>query len=103
MSAGDDPGEDNIPEEFILPIEDHIDLHAFRPREVRSVVESYLDAAYEAGFEEVRIIHGKGIGVQREMVRAVLEKHPFVREFSDAGHGRGSWGATVVILGEPDR
>jgi DNA-nicking Smr family endonuclease len=81
-----------------LPIEDFIDLHAFRPRDVRDVVESYLEQALEAGLEEVRLIHGRGIGVQREAVRALLERHPGVLEFHDAPPERGGWGATIVRL-----
>ncbi len=83
---------------MVLPIEDRLDLHAFAPRDVRSVVESYLEAAGEAGFEEVRLIHGRGIGVQREIVRSVLARHPAVAAFDDAGPDRGGWGATVVRL-----
>ncbi len=84
--------------DVVLPIEDRIDLHAFAPRDVSSVVESYLEAASEAGFEEVRLIHGRGVGVQREIVRSVLERHPGVAEFHDAGPDRGGWGATIVRL-----
>ena len=90
--------EETIPEEIVLPLEDRIDLHPFRPRDVRSVVESYLEQAVEAGLREVRLIHGRGIGVQREIVRSFLSKHPAVEEFFDAPPGRGGWGATVVRL-----
>ncbi len=72
-----------------VPIEDTIDLHTFRPKEVRAVVEEYLYQAIQRGFGEVRIIHGKGIGVQREIVHAILTKHPDVAEFRDLGD-RGS-------------
>jgi DNA-nicking Smr family endonuclease len=92
------PDDDEIPEEVILPLEDFIDLHPFRPRDARSVVESYLEQAVEAGFREVRLIHGRGIGVQREIVRSLLSRHPAVEEFFDAPPGRGGWGATVVRL-----
>jgi dsDNA-specific endonuclease/ATPase MutS2 len=71
------------------PIEDSIDLHTFRPKEVRAVVEEYLYQAIQRGFIEVRIIHGKGIGVQREIVHTILEKHPDVADFKDLGD-RGS-------------
>ncbi len=87
-----------IPEEFVLPIEDFIDLHHFRPKEVKSVVESYLEEAVAAGFEEVRLIHGRGIGVQREIVRSLLSTHPYVLDFADAPPARGGWGSTVVRL-----
>lgn len=90
---GDDPP---VPEEIRFPIEDHLDLHAFSPRDVRAVVESYLEAALSAGFVEVRIIHGRGIGAQRQTVRAMLERHPEVITFHDAPPERGGWGATVV-------
>ena len=81
-----------------LPPQDWLDLHPFRPRDVRSVVEAYLEQALEAGFTEVRIVHGRGIGVQREMVRALLEKHPDVDGYGDAPSGRGGWGATIARL-----
>jgi DNA-nicking Smr family endonuclease len=87
---GDDP--------VALPIEDALDLHAFQARDVRDVVASYLEAARQAGFEEVRLIHGRGIGVQRESVRALLARHPGVLAFADAPPERGGWGATVVRL-----
>ena len=90
--------DDEIPDDVTLPIEDAIDLHAFAPRDVTDVVASYLEAAREAGFREVRIIHGRGIGVQREAVRALLARHPHVASFSDAPADRGGWGATIVVL-----
>ena len=90
--------DDEIPDDVTLPIEDAIDLHAFAPRDVKDVVASYLEAAREAGFREVRIIHGRGIGVQREAVRALLARHPRVASFADAPPARGGWGATIVFL-----
>jgi len=93
VSDGDRPDD-----EVRLPIEDSLDLHAFRPSDVRDVVASYLEAAHEAGFAEVRIIHGRGIGAQREIVRALLARHPLVRSFTDADPARGGWGATIAIL-----
>ena len=66
-----------------LPIEDSIDLHTFHPREIEIVVEEYLFQAVKRGFGEVRIIHGRGIGVQREIVRSILQKHPDVISFRD--------------------
>ena len=83
-----------------IPIEDTLDLHSFGPRDVASVVEEYLRAARERGFREVRIIHGRGIGVQRSIVRAVLSRHLLVASFADAPPERGGWGATVVTLRE---
>ncbi len=96
----DDHEPDNLfePEDVQVPIEDFLDLHTFRPREVRSVVESYLEQAIEAGFREVRLIHGRGIGVQREIIRSFLARHPGVASFADAPAERGGWGATVVRL-----
>jgi len=98
----DDEPDDGAPPdadgEIALPIEDSIDLHAFAPRDVRDVVHSYLEAAQEAGFVEVRIIHGRGIGVQREAVRSLLARHPLVSGFVDAPPERGGWGATIVLL-----
>ncbi len=90
--------DDETPDDVVLPIEDSIDLHAFEPRDVKDVVGSYLEAALEAGLREVRIIHGRGIGAQREAVRAVLAGHPRVVFFADAPPERGGWGATVAIL-----
>ncbi len=90
MSEGDDP--------VILPIEDSIDLHTFAPRDIPDVVESYLEAAHKEGLEEVRIIHGRGKGVQKERVRHVLEKSDLVERFEEATPDRGGWGATVVTL-----
>ena len=81
-----------------VPIEDALDLHSFGPRDVASVVEEYLKAAHERGFREVRIIHGRGIGVQRSIVHAVLSRHLLVVSFADAPPARGGWGATLVRL-----
>jgi len=81
-----------------VPIEDALDLHTFSPRDVASVVTEYLDAAAARGFREVRLIHGRGIGTQRQIVRGVLSRHPRVVDFSDAPPERGGWGATVVRL-----
>jgi len=92
------PGIDPADHDFVLPIEDALDLHPFAPREIPDVVASYLDAAQEKGFREVRLIHGRGIGVQRERVRALLARHPEVEGFGDAPAPRGGWGATVVRL-----
>lgn len=99
----DDPrdGDAPMPDEVVLPLEDVLDLHTFAPRDVRSVVEAYLEQALEAGLERVRLIHGRGIGVQRKMVRALLARHPGVVSFSDAPDLRGGRGATVVELSPP--
>lgn len=89
------PGGDDI---VVMPIEDAIDLHTFAPRDVASVVEEYLHEAQRRGFREVRIIHGRGKGVQRRIVQGVLSRHPAVDGFRDAPASRGGWGATVVWL-----
>ncbi len=81
-----------------LPVEDFIDLHPFSPGEIPDVVTEYLTSAHTAGFRQVRLIHGRGIGVQRERVRGVLAGHPLVVEFSDATADRGGWGATIALL-----
>jgi DNA-nicking Smr family endonuclease len=86
------------PEPVNLPIEDALDLHAFTPKDVRPVVDEYLKEAAARGFREVRLIHGRGIGVQRASVQALLAAHPLVERFFDAPPGRGGWGATVVVL-----
>ena len=79
-----------------VPIEDSLDLHPFLPRDIPSVVDEYLQAAWEAGFREVRLIHGRGKGVQRGIVQAVLEKHALVVAFWDAPESH--LGATVAEL-----
>ncbi len=81
-----------------LPIEDSIDLHHFAPRDIPAVVEAYLEEALRAGFHEVRLIHGRGRGIQRQRVQAVLAAHPDVESFDDAPPTRGGWGATLVWL-----
>jgi dsDNA-specific endonuclease/ATPase MutS2 len=83
-----------------IPITDVFDLHSVPPRDVKAVVEAYLEEAYRLGFKALRIIHGQGIGVQRETVRAVLARTPFVASFSDAPGEAGGWGATIVTLRE---
>ena len=84
-----------------VPIEDVLDLHSVSPRDVKPVVEEYLSEVRRLGFPAVRIIHGRGIGVQREMVRGVLARTEFVADFRDAPAEAGGWGATVVTLREP--
>jgi dsDNA-specific endonuclease/ATPase MutS2 len=91
--------DDEPPDEpVVLPIEDSIDLHAFAPKDIPSVVESYLEAAREAGFREVRVIHGRGKGIQNERVRQVLGRSPHVEHFEEATPDRGGFGATVARL-----
>ena len=81
---------------------DVLDLHTFAPRDAKAAVEAYLEAAWERGFRAVRIIHGKGIGVQREMVRRVLERSALVEEFRTAPEEAGGWGATLITLRRHD-
>ena len=79
-----------------VPIEDVIDLHTFAPRDIKSVVEEFVNAAHEAGLREVRLIHGRGKGIQRGIVQQALERHPLVEEFWDAPESH--LGATVARL-----
>lgn len=79
-----------------IPISDVLDLHTVHPKDVRAVVEEYLSEARRLGYRRVRLIHGRGIGVQREIVRSILARTPFVRSFSDAPPEAGGWGATLA-------
>jgi dsDNA-specific endonuclease/ATPase MutS2 len=81
-----------------IPIRDVFDLHTVRPQDVQETVEAYLEEANRLGLKVLRIIHGRGIGVQREIVRAVLSRTPFVRSYQDAPLEAGGWGATIVTL-----
>jgi len=82
-----------------IPITDVFDLHSVAPADARAVVEAYLEEAHARGFKAIRIIHGRGIGVQRTMVRSVLARTPFVKDFHDAPAQAGGWGATIATLG----
>jgi dsDNA-specific endonuclease/ATPase MutS2 len=81
-----------------IPITDVFDLHTVPPPDAKGIVEAYLDEAHARGFRYVRIIHGRGIGAQREMVRRVLARTPYVESFSDAPLEAGGWGATIVVM-----
>jgi len=81
-----------------VPVTDVLDLHSFRPAEVSDLVREYLDAAYEKGLFQLRIIHGRGVGVQRQTVRMLLGRDPRVVAFGDAPAEAGGWGATWVTL-----
>ncbi len=81
-----------------IPITDTLDLHPFRPGEVRDVAREYLIEARALGFTQVRLIHGRGIGVQRENIRALLRSLDFVLDFHDADGSGGGWGSTVVLM-----
>ncbi len=83
-----------------IPITDVFDLHSVPPRDVKGIVEAYLDEAHQMGFRAIRIIHGRGIGVQREIVRAVLARTKFVVSYSDAPVEAGGWGATIATLSD---
>lgn len=89
---------DDTGEPVRIPITDVFDLHTVPPRDVKAVVEEYLAEAHRLGFKALRIIHGRGIGVQREMVRAALARSDFVLDYRDAPAEAGGWGATVVTL-----
>ena len=90
--------ENPFPEVVELEITDVFDLHSIPPQQTKVIIEEYLLQAHTRGFRYVRIIHGKGIGVQREITRKVLERTPFVVKFHDAPPEAGGWGATVVEL-----
>ncbi len=94
------PSEDSENEEIIveIPPGDVIDLHTFNPKDILSVVEEFLEISKDSGFYEVRLIHGKGKGIQRKNIRKLLEKLPYVEDFYDAPPERGHYGATIVIL-----
>ncbi|TAM81538.1 MAG: DNA mismatch repair protein MutS [Acidobacteria bacterium] len=81
-----------------IPITDVFDLHSVQPKEVEAVIEAYLEEARSLGLKNLRIIHGRGIGVQRRIVRAVLARTPFVGSYNDAPPEAGGWGATIVSL-----
>jgi DNA-nicking Smr family endonuclease len=92
--------EAQLGEPVEIEITDVLDLHPFQPREVSSVVREYLDAAWEIGLRHIRIIHGRGKGVQRSTVRTLLQRDPRVVTFGDAPPEAGGWGATWIELGE---
>jgi dsDNA-specific endonuclease/ATPase MutS2 len=81
-----------------IAITDVFDLHSIAARDVKAAVEAYLEEAHRLGLTALRIVHGRGIGVQREIVRTVLGRTPFVRDFRDASAEAGGWGATIVTL-----
>ena len=86
------------PEPIRIPITDIFDLHTVPARDVKAVVEEYLAEAHRLGLKALRIIHGRGIGVQREIVRSVLARTEFVIDFRDAHAEAGGWGATIITL-----
>jgi len=96
MNDGDASGE---PDPVELPINGELDLHMFRPADVKDLVPTYLGECRKRGILQVRIIHGKGIGALRETVHAVLRRTPGVKSFGLASPNAGGWGATTVELG----
>jgi hypothetical protein len=102
VEDGDGDESDFFPEPVRLEITDVFDLHSFAPRDVERIVVEYLEEARRAGFRSVRIIHGKGRGVQRRLVRDILARTPFVRDWTDAPPQSGGWGATVAHLENND-
>jgi DNA-nicking Smr family endonuclease len=92
----DHSDSDDNPVEY--PIDGTLDLHQFSPRETRDVVLEYIEVCLAQGIHNLRIVHGKGIGVQREIVRKLLKEHPKVVSFRHEGGSGGGWGATVVDL-----
>ena len=90
--------DDHFDEPFEIEITDSLDLHAFHPRDIKAVVVEYLKEARKKGFPVVRIVHGKGVGVQRETVRKVLAETEFVKSFKNAPEFSGSWGATIATF-----
>jgi len=99
----DPPDDDNpFPDTIVIPIEESIDLHLFLPREIRDVVEGYIEAAIEKRFREIRLIHGRGKGVQRANIRRFLQGDPRVERFEESSPDRGGWGATLAWLRNPE-
>ena len=90
--------DEDFPEMIVHLIADSIDLHTFQPREAASIVQEYLRECRQRGFSEVRVIHGKGIGVLREIVHSELRRSPHVASFRPAPPESGGWGATLVVL-----
>ncbi len=94
----DESGANLNDDAVVIPISDVFDLHTVPPRDVKAIVEEYLAEARRLRFSSVRIIHGRGIGVQRELVRTILARTPFVISFGDAPLDAGGWGATIAVL-----
>lgn len=101
MTSGDSADQDGD-DAFELPISGELDLHAFAPRDIPSLVEEYVRACAERGVLSLRLVHGRGKGVQRAVVRRVLTRMPEVATFDDAPPTSGGWGATLVRLRPPE-
>ena len=93
-----DEAEDEFPEAVEMPIDGVLDLHTFRPKDVKELLPIYFEECLARNITQVRIIHGKGTGALRELVHAQLRKNPLVADFQLAGESGGGWGATVVAL-----
>ena len=102
MSTFDESTQADSGAVYEVPIEDAFDLHPYRPADVLRMLDAYLDAALEQGFCEVRLIHGKGKGVQRAQVQAFLDRDLRVSRWQSAPATRGGWGATLAWLRSPD-
>lgn len=102
MAGSDEQDESPFDGTVVIPIEESIDLHLFRASEIADVVEGYLEAALEKGYREVRIVHGRGRGVQRSRVHRLLARSPCVERFEEAPGDRGGWGATLAWLKRPE-
>ena len=100
MTPAEPPREQDDEPPVVVPIEDWLDLHAFAPREIPALVNEYLAECSRRGFREVRLIHGRGTGTQRAIIRSLLARHPLALDFGDAPADRGGWGATLVHLRE---
>jgi DNA-nicking Smr family endonuclease len=100
MTAAEPDREGDGERPVVVPIEDSLDLHAFAPQDIPAVVTGYLEECAQRGFREVRLIHGRGTGTQRAIIRSLLSTHPLVLDLGDAPPDRGGWGATVVHLRE---
>jgi dsDNA-specific endonuclease/ATPase MutS2 len=103
MSVPDEPPDLDFDEPVVVPIEEAFDLHSFRPADVLAMVDAYLDEAIARGFREVRLIHGRGKGVQRAQLRRFLSQDSRVEDFVQAPPERGGWGATLARLRVPGR
>jgi DNA-nicking Smr family endonuclease len=90
--------ESPFSEPVVIPIEDFLDLHPFSPKDIPTVVEEYIEQCLQAGIYEIRLIHGRGKGVQRRIIQSLLGKHARVSSFKEAPPEAGGWGATVVVL-----
>lgn len=98
LRADDDDFPEEGEETIEIPIDGTLDLHTFRPRDVPEVLDAYIEACREKGILELRVVHGKGTGTQKKRVEELLARDQRVRSFRTAGHGAGSWGATLVEL-----